>query len=430
MRIMREREVRRYFLFLAGLVLLSFFAGILFWGRQMKQAKESFLLYERSVAGALLEAGVPEQTIVQALNADDGSGEGERLLTKIGLTERTKVRFFPVLPKVFRSTGKDLFLCLSFFSLLLFGVTALFCRKRERLYTDAASIIRRYMENDDAGRLPQLHEGALYEMFCAVDELFRIQRARHESEQNARQFLKETISDISHQLKTPLAALAMYQEIIADEPENSEAVRDFSVKMRAAITRMERLISSMLTLARLDTGNIVFERRRYQVSELVRLSLGELSTRAGEEGKELFVEGDERVMVDCDLEWTAEAVGNLVKNALDHTGTGGIVSVSWEAAPAMVRLYVKDDGCGIADEDIHHIFKRFYRSGRCRDTEGIGLGLPLAKAIVEGQDGVLSVESHPGEGTVFTVSFVTVHSVTSNRQPRHENSLREAGAAS
>ncbi len=125
------------------------------------------------------------------------------------------------------------------------------------------------------------------------------------------------------------------------------------------------------------------------------------------EGKQLLLKGDLQEEVVCDREWTREAIANLVKNALDHTDVGGVITVFWERSPAMFRLSVTDDGCGIDEEDMHHIFKRFYRSKRDSDRQGIGLGLSLAKSIVEGQGGILSVNSTPGEGAAFTIIFLT-----------------------
>lgn len=107
------------------------------------------------------------------------------------------------------------------------------------------------------------------------------------------------------------------------------------------------------------------------------------------------------------LPFLLEKIGNLVKNALDHTQESGIITIAWEQSAAMLRLFVKDNGKGIPEEDIHHIFKRFYRGKKANDQPGVGLGLPLAKAIIEGQGGMLSVQSVPGEGRVFIISFLT-----------------------
>ena len=193
---------------------------------------------------------------------------------------------------------------------------------------------------------------------------------------------------------------------MSEESGQAETVKAFTQKSVQSLERMEQLIQSLLKMARLDAGNIAFEKRKDYVSELASQAAGELLERAGREGKQILLEGDPEEMIFCDLDWTREAVANLVKNALDHTDTGGIIRISWKCSPAMLRLAVEDNGRGIAPEDIHHIFKRFYRSGGSKDRQGAGLGLPLAKAIVEGQGGMLSVTSSPGEGTAFWISFL------------------------
>ena len=199
----------------------------------------------------------------------------------------------------------------------------------------------------------------------------------------------------------------MYQEILESEPENQDTVREFADKMGASLQRMEQLIQAMLKITRLDSGSIVFERRDILVTELIDRAIRDLQTRADQEGKTIQIEGKPEERLLCDPEWTSEALGNLVKNALDHTAAGGHIRIAWSRTPAMLQIQVSDDGGGIAPEDIHHIFKRFYRSRQSLDSPGIGLGLPLAKSIVEGQGGVITAQSTSGEGATFTVSFLT-----------------------
>ena len=219
--------------------------------------------------------------------------------------------------------------------------------------------------------------------------------------------MKATISDISHQLKTPLSALMMYQEIIESEPDNPDTVKEFSVRTGTALKRMEQLIQSMLKITRLDAGSIIFEKDNYSISNVIRNAISELTTRAVNENKEIIINGITEQMLFCDMEWTSEAIGNIVKNALDHTDSGGKIHISWEQTPVMFRIRISDNGHGIAPEDIHHIFKRFYRSRNACHTSGVGLGLPLTKAIIEGQGGFLSVQSECPQGTTFTLSFLT-----------------------
>lgn len=170
---------------------------------------------------------------------------------------------------------------------------------------------------------------------------------------------------------------------------------------------MEQLIQSMLKITRLDTGNVIFEKKRCLVKDVVENGVNDLTTRAKNEDKKIVMDGNPELSFLCDMNWTSEAIGNFVKNALDHTEAGGIVSITWEEAPNMLRIYITDNGMGIAPEDIHHIFKRFYRSKYSLDRQGIGLGLPLAKSIIEGQNGLISVQSILHQGTTFTLSFLT-----------------------
>ena len=244
-------------------------------------------------------------------------------------------------------------------------------------------------------------------MFVSVERLTTMLKAKNEAEQKTKETLREMISNISHQLKTPLSALLMYQEIMEGEPENPEVIREFSEKAGQALGRMERLILLILKIARLDAGSVSFDREPCPLPRLMAEALRELTTRAEKEGKELLLSGPREEILACDETWTGEAIGNIVKNALDHTEPGGKIRISWEKTPGMLRIVISDNGNGISPDELPHIFKRFYRSPGASDRQGVGLGLPLAKAIVEGQGGFLSLKSTPGEGTAFTLAFLT-----------------------
>lgn len=184
-----------------------------------------------------------------------------------------------------------------------------------------------------------------------------------------------------------------------------ETVIAFAGKSGLAIERMEGLIRNLLKLTRLDAGNVVFHKEYCKVSELVRRAAEELTDRAGAEKKQLILSEEEKTEVFCDTEWSREALSNLIKNALDHTDEGGRITVTWEQTPFAARIMVTDTGDGVAEEDIHHIFKRFYRSINSRDKQGTGLGLSLVKAILDGQGGTVSVQSEGGLGATFILSF-------------------------
>lgn len=406
MSFLHDKHIRWYCIFIVVLVLLLFLMGITVIDTQTAATKEMFLTHNNAIATSLLKEGISKEVIAAALMNTETDSTGSKLLAKIGLSNSMNIDNFYV------SAAKNtmfttLFGLLFLWTLLLLLGTMLFLYCRERLYRKSENIIKDYINGNYIVHLPQSNEGTIYQLLSSVDQLATMLKAKNDTEQKTKEFLKNTISDISHQLKTPLSALMMYQEIIENEPENSETVKEFSLKIGTALKRIEQLIQAMLKITRIDAGSISFEKSNYSISNILGHAISELTTRANNEKKEIVIDGDLEQMLYCDIEWMSEAIGNIIKNALDHTDAGGKINISWEQTPAMIKIFITDNGHGISQEDIHHIFKRFYRSKNISDSQGIGLGLPLAKAIVEGQGGILSVQSERLQGTTFTLSFLT-----------------------
>lgn len=408
MSIFCDRQIKRFSFFIGIYSALMIAVAVWFCQSQIADAKFMFTEHDRAIASALLEQGISKEVVANAVSNTEVSAGGTELLKLLGVGEDTVDNSLPYFLRFEQHSLVKI--CLPCFALLLIlsAGTFRFLWVRNRLFQQANEIVDDYRNNNDYSRhLPQHGGGEVFRLFDSVEQLAVMLRSQRETECRTKEFLKNTISDISHQLKTPLAALAMYQEIIENEPDNTEIVKKFDAKIGAALKRMEHLILSMLKITRLDTGNISFEKTVCPVKEMVENAVNQLTTRAVNENKQIIISGDSDETIFCDMDWTSEAVGNLVKNALDHTELGGIIRITWENTPLMQRIFVSDNGSGIAPEDIHHIFKRFYRSRRSLDTPGIGLGLPLTKSIIEGQGGVISVKSDLHRGTTFTVSFLT-----------------------
>lgn len=407
MKLLQDKQIRYFCCFLIFFILILLGSGAWLFSHQTESVKQMLFIRENTMISVLLEQGVSEDVIAAAIaNAESGES-GRDFLRKIGRTGNTVAEALPEFTEFRKEAGRHIVSAAAWLSVFLMSGVFMFLWKRDRLYQKAESIMQQYIAEDFSGHLPQSNEGTIYQMFSAMDQFATMLQARGEARQKEKEFLKSTISDISHQLKTPLAALTMYQEIIAGEPDNPDTIRVFSEKMGISLKRIKQLIEAMLKITRLDAGGIVFEQQKNPVYEVVSHGINELKLRAKQENKEIVLKGDRNQTVSCDLEWTGEAIGNIVKNALDHTDSGGVVHIVWTLSTAMVRIQIKDNGSGISPEDIHHIFKRFYRGKKSLDTQGIGLGLPLAKAIVEGQKGVISVKSELGAGTTFTISFLT-----------------------
>ena len=288
------------------------------------------------------------------------------------------------------------------------GVVAVcfrYIHKRNKILERAAAQIRSYLDGNTDARIDCDEEGELYHLFHCVNTLAAVLNAHAANENREKEFLKNTISDISHQLKTPLAALNIYNGLLQGEAEGHPAVKEFSELSEQELDRIETLVQSLLKITKLDAGSIVIEKHPENVAELLRDVELHFAYRAKQEQKEIVLSGEDDIWLSCDRDWMLEAIDNLVKNALDHTAQGGIIQMEWRQLPPAVQILVKDNGSGIHPEDLHHIFKRFYRSRFSQDTQGIGLGLPLAKAIIEAHNGTITVDSELEMGTTFTISF-------------------------
>ena len=288
---------------------------------------------------------------------------------------------------------------------IAFGLTVRRLREQERSMEEAAHRIAEYILDQRKGGIECNEEGAMYHLFHEVNSLVTIADAHADSERQAKEFLRDTISDISHQLKTPIAALNIYNGILQQEAADTATVQEFTALSEQELDRIESLVQSLLKMARLDAGAITLEQSPENLSELLEHIRGQYSFRAEQEGKEIDLEGDEQAILLCDRTWLTEAIGNLVKNALDHTEQGDRILVRWQQSPCLTQITVEDTGSGIHPEDLYHIFKRFYRSRFSKDTQGIGLGLPLAKSIIDSHRGSIEVHIEIMAGTTFIINF-------------------------
>ncbi len=295
---------------------------------------------------------------------------------------------------------------------LIFGLIAGTCwayfSRQNRLMEEAAAKVQAFLDGDTDVRIACDEEGEIYRLFHVVNTLAAGLNAQLSKKNQEKEFLKDTISDISHQLKTPLAALNIYNGLMQDGTENMADIQTFAALSEKELDRMEMLVQNLLKITKLDVGSIVFERHMESVSEMMEESREHFRYRAKQEQKHLIYSGDEDVRLLCDRSWIMEAIDNLVKNALDHTKEEDTVSVTWQQFSSVVQIRVMDNGSGIHPEDLYHIFKRFYRSRFSKDTQGLGLGLPLAKSIIEAHGGTIEVDSTLGQGTSFTINFIII----------------------
>lgn len=245
-------------------------------------------------------------------------------------------------------------------------------------------------------------EGELSILKNNLYKVITLLQSQNEYLKNDKLYLADSIADISHQLKTPLTSMMMMCELLENE-ENPDKRQEFVAVINNQLSKMKWLITNILKISKLDADATEFKREEVSISKVLDDSLkpfvltAELKNIAIQNGANDFVfNGDES--------WTVEAVSNIVKNCLEHTNDGGKIIIASGSTNLYNKLTISDNGCGIAKEDLPHIFERFYH-GKNSSKDSVGIGLALAKTVFEKENASVSVESEQGRGSVFEIRF-------------------------
>lgn len=226
---------------------------------------------------------------------------------------------------------------------------------------------------------------------------YEIGRADLEKEQ-----IKQLISNISHQLKTPLANVMMYEELLGNEDLTVEHQADFLHKLKTQTEKIDWLLESLFKMSKLEQNVIEFDVKKAGIKETIRNAVSAVYEKAEEKDLDICVTEFEDIMLLHNPKWTLEVFVNLLENAIKYTSSG-LIEISLEQLETYSIIHIKDSGIGISKEDIPYVFERFYRSKKVEQTEGSGIGLYLSKMILEKEKGYLTVESELGKGSIFSV---------------------------
>ena len=400
------KETKTLLIAITAICLVSFLLAGGIATLLAKNFQQELLLHDYGVAGHLLNNESELSISAFTSQPDENDIErGREALASIGYDETASMRFLPAVQTYRNQAMLSIFLLLVFLFGAIYLSLFLYLRRQHKAFSNAENTIRQFLDGNTTSRIECSQAGDWYSLFHAINEMATILSAHAENQRQTKEFLQDIISDVSHQIKTPLSALKMYHEIIESHKDDATTVSSFTEKSQREIKRMEDVIYTLLKLARLDAGIIQMEKTPENLSVLMQDVLERFETWAEREHKTITLSGKEDVVLSCDALWVSEAIGNIVKNALEHTENGGHIGVKWSQSPLMTQIEISDDGKGIHPEDLYNIFKRFYRSRFSSDVHGIGLGLPLAKSIVEAHGGTISVTSSLSAGTTFTLNF-------------------------
>lgn len=296
------------------------------------------------------------------------------------------------------------------FAICLVVIYIISYRRLNNVYTEVETIsemMAEMMEGREELPEEQYKEGAMGVLYTNFYKVVGILKENRNRELNEKIFLRDIISDISHQLKTPLASLNVFVDLLLEDKITDEEKRKQVLNEAAnQLSRMEWMVLSMLKLARIEAGAIQFQKRKIPLKPILMQAAEGVQFLVRDRNQTLLLECDEDVTMLCDGEWLTEAIINLLKNASDYSGEGKRIWIEVEHTNVYTRIYVKDEGVGIAEQQIPNIFKRFYRVHQEVNPNSVGIGLSLTKSIVEGMDGSIRVQSEEGKYTWFMLTFL------------------------
>lgn len=217
--------------------------------------------------------------------------------------------------------------------------------------------------------------------------------------------LKDSLSDISHQLKTPLTSITIMIDNILENPEMDKETRiEFVKDIKREIINVNFLVNSILKLSKLDANSVKFINKEIDLQDIVKESVKNVSVLCDLKNVEIVQKEEQNIKINCDLKWQVEAITNILKNCVEHSKDNSKIDISYEENKIYSKVEIKDYGVGIEKEDLPHIFERFYK-GKNSSSESVGIGLALAKSIIESNNGYVSVESEVNKGTIFIIKY-------------------------
>lgn len=262
-----------------------------------------------------------------------------------------------------------------------------------------------YLEQVNLGKAVILSASGEGDFARLEDEIYKTMTCLYQTRDmavQAKNDFADNLSNIAHQVKTPLTALSLSVQMMEQAPEGERQSHHLR-RMHKQLARLSRLEEALLLLSRLDSGTLVFQKEEVDVFTLLSLAADNLSELFVDYGTSVEIPEQGELAVTADLDWTMEAVMNLMKNCMEHAA-GGTVHGSYARNPLYTEIRIWDEGEGFAKEDLPHLFERFYR-GRRAGEGGIGIGLALAKEIIERQNGTIWAGNRPEGGACFEIRF-------------------------
>ena len=394
-------------LILQGIIIMAIFFCI---GINKRIVLEGVINSKAQIIGTILE-NHPELEAELLYSFRDEADEnvaqkGKELLAKYGYDINMDYALEPILGDVWKS-NLIIFACFGVILLLISAVIIyLELKKTYGKVNEAYTYVDDILKGEKATTLDYEGEGEFPILANEINKMVSVIKKDNEIINREKEYLKEILADISHQLKTPLTSITMLTDILIQKNNMDRQKQvEFLNKIYTQSEKMEWLIYNLLKIARLDAGSTEFEHKKVSLDTVINASIGLLEPKIMDKNIKLNIKGEDTYFIG-DKEWSTEAITNILKNAIEHSFKDGEIEITKEDNAVFSRLIIRDNGEGISKKDLPNIFKRFYTGSKGSKPDSIGIGLAMAKSIIERQNGDILVKSKEGNGTEFKITFI------------------------
>ena len=402
---LKNKEVRELILIEIIVLIIGVISILLLNKYSYETYKEAIIENNLYIIDSIISKHpeLENEVIDGIINHDISKGESYEILNKYGLDRLDTVDYLNNNSYINKTIRKYNIIYISILIIIVFSILIIYINKIynkiKKLSIYANDIlnnkynmdIREYSEGDISNL-----KNDLYKMTIKLKE-------QNELSLKDKIYLQDTLSDISHQLKTPLTSMYVINELLYDDKLDKSLKKELLNKSKKGLERIEWLITSLLKMSRLDSGSEKLILENVKLINIINKTIEPIRIPLELKNINLNVSCSNDIKVNVDVNWTTEALINILKNAMEHTLENGNINIVCSDNPLYTMISISDDGCGISKKDLPHIFERFYKG--MSNKESIGIGLNMSKKIIENENGNISVKSKENEGTTFIIKL-------------------------